>query len=118
MPILKDNEKDKLPRLHLIKFILKECSKSSNRFLLPSHHNQAFLKSIWVIRHLVLISALQPPAPKVFSQIILFIDVLKFKQEKTGSLSASRWIPYLHNMQWQAGLLFAYTDHLVFMFER
>ena len=31
----------------------------------------------------------------------LFIDVLKFMQEKAGSSSASKWISYLRNMQYQ-----------------
>ena len=30
----------------------------------------------------------------------MFIDVLKFMQEKASSLSASKRISYLRNMQW------------------
>ena len=46
MPTLENNEKEMLPRLHLIKFILKEYSKCFTRFLLPSHYNQSFLSNI------------------------------------------------------------------------
>ena len=33
--------------------------------------------------------------------LILFIDILKFMQEKAGSLSASEWISYFHNIQYR-----------------
>ena len=39
---------------------------------------------------------------KVFSQVNLFIDVLKFMLEKKGSLSYSKLILYFRNMQWRA----------------
>ena len=44
---------------------------------------------------------------KVFSQAILFIDILKFMQEKVVSLSASKWISFLRNMQ-QRGYYYYY----------
>ena len=47
------------------------------------------MKEIWTV------------TAKVFSQVILFIGVLKFMQEKTGSLSALKSISYLRNMQYR-----------------
>ena len=54
---------------------------------------------------------------KALSQVIVLIDVLKFLQERAGSLSASKWILCPRNMQclrWYDGPL----DHLVFIFEK
>ena len=54
---------------------------------------------------------------KALSQVIVLIDVLKFLQERAGSLSASNWILCLRNMQylrWYYGPL----HHLVFIFEK
>ena len=59
-------------------------------YLFFGHKNQkGFYEEIWNVTQ------------KVFSQVILFIDILKFMKEKAGSLSASKWISYLRNMQWR-----------------
>ena len=51
----------------------------------------------------------------MLSHVILFIDVLKFIQGKTGSLSASKRISYLQNMQQQGCYLVKRTICVLYL---
>ena len=62
-----------------------------------------FYEEIWTV------------AQKVFSQFILFIDVLKCMQKKIGLLSASKSISYLRTMQWWGCSLVIWTIWILYL---